>query len=170
MLVYEAGGFTSGYACAGEAAPPTAADFASADIVLTTYETLQRDLHRHGLEAVEHRLRRPKKYQVTLSLRMWLFCRPCNPVVKLRQPEKHQARSRRRSLRTWLSRRPAAPLAKRGSCMDSMHALVGPQESESWFCEQIEQRQRRLGWGCQACCHCLPASLLDIRATPWPSV
>lgn len=66
MVVYEAGGFNSGYAAAGEAPPPSAADFASADVVLTTYETLQRDLHRHCLEAFEHKLRRPKKYQARM--------------------------------------------------------------------------------------------------------
>ena len=66
MLVYEAGGFNHGFAHYDNgSAAPTAADFASADIVLTTYETLQRDLHRHGLEQRERRLRRPKKYQVT---------------------------------------------------------------------------------------------------------
>ena len=64
LLGNEAAGFNHGIACSNGDAGLTAADFATADIVLTTYETLKRDLHRHGVEDRTRELRRPKKYQV----------------------------------------------------------------------------------------------------------
>lgn len=47
----------------------TAAELAAADIVLTTYDVLRRDVwHQPDAEAKTHSLRRRKKYEVGICL------------------------------------------------------------------------------------------------------
>lgn len=61
MLVYEHAGLD-----AERGAPSkglSAHDFASADVVLTTYETLQKDVNRQG-NVTTYALRQAKKYEV----------------------------------------------------------------------------------------------------------
>lgn len=64
VLVYEHTGAKGAFSCSSGDALHSPSELAAADVVLTTYDTLQRDLHRHNAEDSKYSLRRPKKYQV----------------------------------------------------------------------------------------------------------
>ena len=76
MLVYEHAGIKSVYNCSTEAMQHSPSDLAAADIVLTTYDTLQRDLYSHNVEETKYSLRRPKKYQVALNCKTEVVLQP----------------------------------------------------------------------------------------------
>lgn len=66
VLVYEHTSLANVYAQSSQNGTLSAVDFASADVVLTTYETLQKDFYRQvDPNAIERSLRHPKKYEVS---------------------------------------------------------------------------------------------------------
>ena len=61
----------------------SARDFAAADVVLTTYETLQKDVNRQG-NITTYALRQAKKYEVRSALLLLVFpsqSRAVSPAV-----------------------------------------------------------------------------------------
>lgn len=54
----------------------SARDFAAADIVLTTYETLQKDVNRQG-NIKTYSFRQAKKYEASHEDNIFLFTAPC---------------------------------------------------------------------------------------------
>ena len=66
VLVYEHASLASASVQSSQTGTLSAVDFAAADIVLTTYETLQKDFYRQlDPNAMERSLRYPKKYEVS---------------------------------------------------------------------------------------------------------
>lgn len=65
VIVYQGQSQTAGIGGRQSVGPVTPRDLAAVDVCITTYDVLRRDLnHRPDEGAVEHALRRRKKYEV----------------------------------------------------------------------------------------------------------